>query len=365
MNARRRERPDGLPSRVYIKAGSYYWVRPDNKWLKLCRVDEGDRRMLERLAEEKRRMEPALGIGNMPRLVAAYMDERATQYADSYREEWKRRGEDVRKYFRDWDVHQVDTAAVADFLVTNWGDKLPTQRAMKGWLSKFFGWAMLRRHAQANPCREVSVKKPKVRTVYIPDRDFLAIYDALLVTRPHPTTGRQAKVPTGDMMQCFVDLCYLTCQRSTEIRLLRWDQIDRDAGVIHFLPTKTEDSSGEAVDWPLTSEIEAVLSRAKALAPVFGQVYVIRDKHGAAKTDQACRDAWEGAMARANLADKPYTVKDIRAKALTDAKRAGYTLDDLQVAGAHTDRATTAGYIKSRETPQSIVRLSLPSKKSA
>lgn len=271
----------------------------------------------------------------------------------------------MRKYFRDWDVQQVDTAAVADFLVTNWGDKLPTQRAMKGWLSKFFGWAMLRRHAQANPCREVAVKKPKARTVYIPDRDFLTIYDALLVTRPHPTTGRQAKVPTGDMMQCFVDLCYLTCQRSTEIRLLRWDQIERDAGVIHFLPTKTENSSGEAVDWSLTPEIEAVLSRAKALAPFFGQVYVIRDKHGAAKTDQACRDAWEGAMARANLADKPYTIKDIRAKALTDAKRAGYTLDDLQVAGAHTDRATTAEYIKSRETPQSIVRLSLPTKKSA
>jgi integrase len=24
------------------------------------------------------------------------------------------------------------------------------------------------------------------------------------------------------MMQCFVDLCYLTAQRSTEIRNLRW-----------------------------------------------------------------------------------------------------------------------------------------------
>lgn len=51
----------------------------------------------------------------------------------------------MRKYFRDRDILQVDTAAVSDFLLTNWGDKLPTQRAMKGWLSKFFGWA----HAQA------------------------------------------------------------------------------------------------------------------------------------------------------------------------------------------------------------------------
>jgi integrase len=50
------------------------------------------------------------------------------------------------------------------------------------------------------------------------------------------------------MMQCFIDLCYLTCQRSTEIRLLTWEQIDRVAGVIHFVPTKTAASSGEAVD---------------------------------------------------------------------------------------------------------------------
>jgi integrase len=130
--------------------------------------------------------------------------------------------------------------------------------------------------------------------------------------------------------------------------------------VIHFLPSKTEDSSGEAVDWPLTPEINAVLSHAKLLSPTFGQKYVIRDRRGNPKTDQACRDAWEGAMARAGLSDKPYTIKDIRAKAMTDAKRAGYDLDALQVAGAHTDRSTTQGYIKSREVPLSTVVLHLP-----
>jgi integrase len=88
------------------------------------------------------------------------------------------------------------------------------------------------------------------------------------------------------MMQCFVDLCYLTVQRSTEIRLLTWEQVDREAGVIHFVPTKTEESSGEAVDWPITPEIDAVLARPKRLDPAFGQTYVIRDKRGNPKTDQ-------------------------------------------------------------------------------
>jgi hypothetical protein len=65
-------------------------------------------------------------------------------------------------------------------------------------------------------------------------------------------------------------------------------------------------------------------------------------------------------MTRAGLKGKPYTVKDIRAKALTDAKKAGYDIDALQVAGAHAVRATTAAYIKQREVPVSSVRLSLP-----
>jgi integrase len=177
------------------------------------------------------------------------------------------------------------------------------------------------------------------------------------------------------MMQCFIDLCYLTAQRSTEIRNLRWSidesnpfgcsYVDRENGVIHFVPSKTEDSSGEMVDWPITPEIDAVLQRAKLLEPAFGQTYVIRDKRGNAKTDQSVRDAWEGAMERVGLAKAPYTIKDIRAKAITDAKKAGYDIDALQTAAAHTDRSTTEGYIKQREVPVSTIRLALPAVKSA
>ncbi|MCW3543475.1 tyrosine-type recombinase/integrase [Burkholderia cenocepacia] len=377
MNARRRTVPDGLPNRVYIRSGSYYWARPDGKWLKLARVSEGEVRMLQRLAEEKRDFEPKLGNGNMPRLVGEYMDTHKEKYAESYRDEWVRRGDAVVFYFRDWNVERIDAGDVEDFLTVNWPEKLPMQRAMKAWLSKFFNWIVRRKKLmQVNPCREVVVKKPKVRDVYIPDRHFVAIREALMSYeyKKDADTPKErivvGKVPTGPMMQCFIDLCYLTCQRSTEIRLLRWDQIDREAGVIHFVPTKTEDSSGEAVDWPLTQDIEAVLARAKLLDPAFGQTYVIRDKKGNPKTDQACRDAWDGAVERAAKSDrsiegKPYTIKDIRAKALTDAKRAGYAIEELRVAGAHTDTSTTETYIKSREVPRSNVVLHLPARKSA
>ncbi len=165
-------------------------------------------------------------------------------------------------------------------------------------------------------------------------------------------------------MQVFVDLCYLTVQRSTDIRLLRLSQIDWQTRLIRFVPTKTEDSSGAAVDWPITPEIEAVLKRAEELrrrvkVQSITDDYVILDQDGQPKTADACLQAWREAMVRAKLAHKNYTVKDI-AKAMTDARRAGYDLDALQVAGTHTDRSTTEDYIKQREVPVSIVRLNLP-----
>lgn len=378
MTPRRRKSPDGLPSRVYVRDGSFYWVRPDsNKWIRLCRVSEGDALMLERLAAEKRQFTAAAGGGNLPRLVGEFMDTHKMRYAPSFRDEWVRRGEAVIESLCEWNVERVDAGAVEDFLMKNWADRLPMQRAMKAWLSMFFNWIIRRKKLmQVNPCREVIVKKPKARDVYIPDRDFVAIRDALMTYTYTKNAGTPkektlvGKVQTGPMMQCFIDLCYLTCQRSTDIRLLRWDQIDREAGVIHFVPTKTEDSSGEAVDWPLTPDIEAVLARAKLLDPAFGQTYVIRDRKGKPKTDQSCRDAWDGAIDRVakldpSIAGKPYTIKDIRAKALTDAKRAGYAIEDLRVAGAHTDTATTETYLKAREVPRSKVVLHLPMPKSA
>lgn len=56
------------------------------------------------------------------------------------------------------------------------------------------------------------------------------------------------------------------------------------------------------------------------------------------------------------------TLKDLRAKALTDAKKAGYSMPQLKVAAAHTDESMTDTYIKQREMPLSEVVLPLPPK---
>jgi len=157
------------------------------------------------------------------------------------------------------------------------------------------------------------------------------------------------------MVQCYMDLLYLLYQRGTEVRLLRWDQVT-DEG-IKFKPTKTERSSGMTVFVPMTAAIREVLDRVKSIRKM-RSMYVIHTEHGQPYTAHGIGSAFERACERAKVS--VVTLKDIRAKAATDAKKAGYSMEELQVALAQTDQSTTKGYVRTRETPVSRVELILP-----
>lgn len=349
MNARRRAVPDGLPNRVYEKSGSWYWYPKNGPWIKLCRVDEGARKMHERLAAEMKKRERNKGTGNMPSLVDLYIEAKKGEHRESG---WPNYGNPVKKDFRDADIEDVDTAGVARFLRNNWADKLAMQRAMRAFMSGFFQWCREEGYYdQANPLTGMRIATPRPRQVYIPNDHFEAI---------------RAKIDTP-MLLCLVDLCYLTLQRSTEIRDLRWRKtddktvnwVDRENGVIHFVPSKTRDSSGVAIDWPITDEIEAVLELARTTGKIKSP-YVVHDRSGSHWDNEAALRVWKRACRAAGLGQHKYTIKDIRAKAMTDAKAQGYDMDALMIAAAHTDIATTKVYMKDRKTPLSNIHLRLP-----
>jgi integrase len=349
MNARRRTIPDGLPNRVYTKSGSYYWFPKGGIWIKLCRVEDGELKMLERLAAEKRKRESLTGLGNVPALVDAYVKEKRAEHRERG---WHNYGNYVKNSFVDVNIDKVDNAFVVEFLRANWKDKLPMQRIMRAFLSGFFQWCRENRHyAGENPCNGIRIKQPKARDVYITDSHFAAI---------------RTELAANPMILCMVDLCYLTAQRSTEIRALRWKKegeesnwVDRENGVIHFRPSKTRDSSGIAVDVEITPEIDAALETARGLGKIKGP-FVIHAPRGTPWSSAGALKVWRKACNRANLQQFAYTIKDIRGKSLTDAKRQGYDIEALMVAAAHADKSTTEIYFKERSVPVSNVRLALP-----
>lgn len=350
MNARRRAVPDGLPNRVYPRSGSWYWFPKGGRWIKLCRIEDGERKMLERLAAEMKKREGTKGTGNIPAFVDMYIAAKK----DEHREKgWRNYGNPVKEDFANGDLEDADAAACARFLKAHWSTKLSMQRAMRAFLSGFFQWCREEGYYdQQNPITGMRINSPRPRQVYITNEHFEAI---------------RAQLASQPMILCMVDLCYLTLQRSTEIRDLRWRKtddktanwVDRDNGVIHFVPSKTRESSGIAIDWPITPEIEAVLERARTYGKVKSP-YVIHTPKGGQWVNTHALKMWHKACKAAGLEEQKYTIKDIRAKAMTDAEAQGYEMDALKVAAAHSDIATTKVYMKDRKTPLSNILLKLP-----
>jgi integrase len=346
--------------RVYAKHGSWYWVAPiTGKWIRLCEQGASETVLVERLAIERKKAERPDGCGDVRRLVDEYVLKHKTEHKEKA---WPSYGKYAGNALRNHNLEDVDSSTVYEVLKA-WKGKLAMQRVMRAFLSGFFNWCIQEGKMPANPCRDIKLKKSKVRQTYITDEHFAAIRAAMLETT-YARAGKTvtAEVPTGPMMQCMIDLCYLTAQRSTEIRELKWTDIDRKAGVIHFVPSKTEDSSGVRVDFRITPEIEVVLARVQTIdgRPSIGDMPVIHTQQGKPYAANTVLKAWKVAAERAKLAELGYTIKDIRAKALTDGVRDGYSIEALQVAGAHTTKEMTEDYIKQRNVPVADVRLRIP-----
>jgi integrase len=350
--------------RVYPSDGSWYWVMPGtNKWIRLCKVDDSEETLLERLLAEKKKYARPEGLGDARPLIDAYVLAKKGEHKEKA---WPAYGKYAGNGFRNANVADIEPMHVSRWLKTKYKGKLTMQRTMRSFLSGFFSWCIEegKGGVKFNPCRDIKMKKPKSRKVYITDDHFAAIREAMMSYTYKTRAGKTitGRINTGPMMQCFVDLCYLTVQRSTEIRLLTWKQVDEVAGVIHFTPTKTEDSSGISVDFTITPEITAVLARVREIdgRPRSGIQTVIHQLNGKPYGATGLRSAWDRAGERAKLTAENYNVKDIRAKAMTDAKRAGYETKMLSIAGAHSNERTTEIYFKELDIPVAHVRLIVP-----
>lgn len=361
-------------TRIYAKGKRYYLftaeptISPDDgkakKWHSLCAVDEGEdkaRQLAKRISDHNRVGDQG-NFGLHFRRYVSELVKRKDAVAPKEPARLKIHAVNIQNFrficgeieeaFSAFDVDNVLPMDIATFVDQWLGQRMA--QVYHSRLSDFFRWACRRGLRNDNPAREVSVEKPVKRTRYMTDVEFHSIRDALMV-------GNDGKpTPSGQMVRCYVDLCYLIYQRTTEIRLLRWDQIKTDG--IHFKPTKTERSSAAQVIVPITPQIQQVLSEAKAAFPI-QSMYVIHTRDGQPYTSNGIGSAWKRARARAGIPD--VTLKDIRPKAMTDAKKGGYELKQISIGAAHTDMKTTEGYIKLREVPISEVHLTLPSKRKA
>lgn len=358
-------------SRIYRRRNRFYFFAPEPtinpktgkvaRWHSLCDVKEGEARALQ-LARAIQSGDASMGSGDFSvhmdsykKAIIAKRDKRKPSdkarlaIFEAGNADIARQCAVISAAFEDFSVSDVIPVDIARF-VDQWEGRRMAQ-VYRGRLSDFFSWACRKGLRNDNPAREVKVEKPERRKRYITNDEFLAIRAAM----EFGDDGR--KNLSGAMMQCFLDLLYLTMQRPTEIRLLRWSQVDMLSRSIRFEPTKTEKSSGARVAVPITKAIEEVLERAKAIRDARSP-YVIRTLDGEPYGTFGIRSAWQRACRRAKV--KGATTRDIRSKAITDALQAGYSMEQLRIAAAHTDEKMTSQYVKQSFMPWSEIHLLLP-----
>lgn len=344
---RRKSRRSLTESRIYQKNNRFYLfaatplvnpvTKKATKWHSLCRVDEGEARARQIAKEISAFNADTSTNGNFASHITAYMEREIKKRNKGMpRDPVKVRMHEAGNQDRRWrakviadglGAHDVATIApheLADFLDQWEGQKMAV--VLRGDLNGFFKRAVRLGMRADNPVLNLTVEKPEKRKVLISDDQFHAIRDALLIAKDGKRT------PSGPMLQCYIDLCYMIFQRLTEIRLLRKDAI-RD-GMIHFTPTKTEKITGTSVAVPITPAIQEVLNRAKRCYKV-SSMYVIHRADGKPFQATGLRGAWDRAAKRAGV--EGVTLKDIRPMAITRAKKLGYALESLAVAAAHSD----------------------------
>jgi integrase len=324
---------------VTLSHGRYYRVQtlPDRKqkWHPLSRESEGLAALYEALKQYSLSPVTVAGIDAQ---ITAWLSDTLHEVSPREQKEISRMADIVKHCFTQFTVQTITAKDIYAF-INEWvkEGKLRTAQRYMSVLKKFFTWTIIQGLRNDNPALHVLTKPPAPNRRYITDAEYIAI-------RQH----------CSPMLRCFTDLCYLTGQRSTDIRELLWSNISCYA--IHFTPSKTKESSGKSVDVPLTASIIDCLIYADEVRK---GPYVIHTRTGTLYTSHALGSAWEIARAKTNV-DAGANIKALRAKHATDAKKLGYSEQEIQVSLAHTDTGTTRVYLKERVTDQSIITLSIP-----
>ena len=323
---RRRKINFNLPPRMYLKHGAYYYVSRENKWTRLSDDKAIAFSKWAEIAGEIPRdsaSEKPLA-GSMGALIEKYMIEIAPKKAKSTYQGNLIEAKNLKEVFGNTLVLEIRPMHIAKYLDIR-GIKAPIRANREiSLLSHIFSYAMRWGQLDRNPCLGVAKHPEKGRDRYITDQEFEGV-----------------KNLASELIATVMDFAYITAMRKGDILKLRLDQIT-DEG-IWVKQSKT--GSKQLYEW--TTGLTNAVTRAKSLKRPIRGLYLFCTRQGQPYSDTGFKAMWNRVQIKwADLGEQRFTFHDIRAKALTDAKRLG--LDAQSLAG-HATSAMTEHYIKKRE----------------
>ncbi|MDR5736176.1 tyrosine-type recombinase/integrase [Caballeronia sp. LZ025] len=361
---RRRKHNRGLPRRVIVNHGAYYffapepmrnpWTQKEQRWIRLCSFEEGEAVMYERLGFLMR--EKKLTSGTMPNLCEEWKQRKLARYTPAVRKEYERMADFIGEKLEEFTVADVKARTITIFLRKYFAEKHNTAQKYVAVLRKMFKMAISEMGLRDdNPCDQLDLSDYETKR-----RDVLPSHEIIAKIRAAALIGDDG-LPTesGPMFQCIVDMAYLCWQRAIDVRMLRDAQIE--GGAIRFKPTKTAKSSGKMVDIAITPSIDAVIERAEGIKRKYQIIspYLFPSTKGTPYTKSGLHSMWRRAKARAKVTED-VVFKDLRALGATDAARQGKDKKQIQTRLAHTSGRTSEIYIKEVIAERSEMDVALP-----
>lgn len=323
---RRRKNNFNLPPRMYLKHGAYYYVSRENKWI---RLSEDKALAFSKWAEIEGETPRESGsdkplAGSMAALIDKYMVEIAPKKAKSTYTGNLTEAKNLKDVFGKTLVLEVRPMHIAKYLDIR-GIKAPIRANREiSLLSHIFSYAMRWGQIDRNPCLGVAKHPEKGRDRYISDKEFDGV-----------------KKIASELIAIVMDFAYITALRKGDILNLRLDKITDDG--ILIIQSKT--GAKQLYEW--TDGLTEVVTRAKALKRSIRGLYLFCSRQGQPYSDAGFKAMWNRVQVKwAESGGERFTFHDIRAKALTDAKRLGM---DVQSLAGHASAAMTEHYIKQRE----------------
>lgn len=303
---RKRTHDHHLPSRVYRRSGTYYYVSADGCWIRLGRTEAELYRRLADILDAP----PAAGMAT---LLDRYAAEVLPTKAAKTQHEQRAYLALLRRVFGQMEPGAILPRNIARYLDER-GKVAPVAANREiSLLSHVFRKAIRWGIAAINPCTGVERNHETPRDRYVTDAEFAAVYQ---------------RAPAH--LQILMDLAYLTGQRQQDLLGLRLADLIDDG--ILFQQRKT--GARLCVVW--SDALRAVVDRARTRHAV-ASVWLVATPHGQRYTSGAVQAAWYRLIAEcvaAGVVGERFTFHDLRAKARSDG-------DDKGLLG-HADPAKMA-----------------------
>jgi integrase len=321
----RRATDKHLPACVHYKHGAYWYVKrtpghANPKWTKL------GSELAESLVAFAAMHEIANGSSSagMAALIDKVLAHVAPRLRQSTVHQYRICATQLKKMLAEFSPEQVQPKHIAAIKVALAKTPNFANRCLSV-LRVVFAHAVEWQLIDRNPAIGIMRHSERKRTRYLTDDELAAI-----------------RAVSGPRLQVIIDLLYCTAQRVSDVLAIRRLNADLAGPGVSFIQGKT--GTKLTVEW--SPRLRAAVEAAKKLHGNIRALTPLHNRRGKTPDYRTVKLQWDTACKLAGVTDAH--MHDVRAKALTDAKRQGH---DATALAGHSSAKMTDRYIRLRESP--------------